>query len=88
MIQNRYWQSSIEPLFQTVRRLLNKEGVFILAYQSRAEQTDRLLFKVAKEYGYEHRFLDNTPYIWSEASEILKSALHLVQFTVPSSSSS
>ncbi|EFA80249.1 hypothetical protein PPL_07074 [Heterostelium album PN500] len=51
-----YWQSSIEPLFQTVNQLLShkESSSFILCYQSRSSQTDQYLIDKSVEYGFIH----------------------------------
>jgi len=49
-----FWQVSIIPLLQTVSKLLNQNhnSMFILCYQSRANNTDLYLLQIGQEMGF------------------------------------
>lgn len=55
-----YEDGQVEPLFQSVGKLLRHDGIFILSYARRNIPIDKV-FKVSCEFGYTHQILgENT----------------------------
>lgn len=52
-----YWSNSIEPLFKTVKILLNDNGKFIMCYTLRANNIFRDLLRLTNEMGFKHETL-------------------------------
>ena len=62
-----YWSNSIVPLFNTIEKLLKKNGRFFMCYTARANNTFRDLMEISSELGFSNELLwqEENTYIFS-----------------------
>lgn len=79
-----YWSESVVPLLDSVKRLLQRDGVFILGYFDRAGRTRRLLLDTAAAVGLVYTTVDPASFLPSPMPEEFVDHIHnmtLFRFT-------